>query len=45
MAAINSFCGMRCGDLNLLNKANIVLVPKEGQKAYLTTTSLASSTR
>lgn len=32
MAAINSFYNMRCGDLNLLNKSNIILVPKEGEE-------------
>jgi hypothetical protein len=29
MAAIYSLHALRCGDLNLLNKANIVLVPKK----------------
>jgi hypothetical protein len=29
MAAINSFYNLRCKDLDLLNKANIILIPKK----------------
>jgi hypothetical protein len=30
VADINSFYDLRCHDLNLINKANVILVPKEG---------------
>jgi len=29
VAAVNSFHSLRCADLNLLNKANIILIPKK----------------
>jgi hypothetical protein len=46
MAVIESFQNQRCNDLNLLNKANIVLIlKKEGANASRTTALSASSTR
>ena len=29
VAVVNSFHSLRCADLNLLNKANIILIPKK----------------